>query len=326
MSAWIGIGITAALATTVALVPSTGPATASDETATTSCSGSSISMHATASSDIVDTAVSAGSFKTLAAALTAAGLVDTLKSPGPFTVFAPTDEAFAKLPKGTLENLLKPANKDLLVAVLTYHVVPGTVDSRTALKLPGAVTVNGQRLVLAAKDGSLRLDRNASVVKADIVCSNGVIHVIDEVLMPAQKDVLGVAGDAGSFKTLAAAIDAAGLSEALRGKGPFTVFAPTDAAFKKLPPETLASLLKPENKETLAAILKLHVIPGREFAEEVVASAQTPKTLQGSALQVMSKDGKVMVSSGGSTAMITATDINASNGVIHVIDTVLLPK
>lgn len=279
-----------------------------------------------ASSNIVDTAVSAGSFKTLAAALSAAELVETLKGPGPFTVFAPTDEAFAKLPKGTLDNLLKPANKEALIAVLTYHVVPGKVVSKTASTLPGASTLNGQRIVLAARDGTLRLNQNASVVKADIECSNGVIHVIDEVLLPSQKDVLDVAGDAGNFNTLAAALNAAGLSDALRSKGPFTVFAPTDAAFKKLPPETLASLLKPENKAKLVAILKLHVVPGRQFAEQVVTSSQTPKTLQGSALSVISKDGKVMVGGGASTATITTTDINASNGVIHVIDTVLLPS
>jgi len=283
-------------------------------------------MGMVASSDIVDTAVGAGSFKTLAAALGAAGLVETLKGPGPFTVFAPTDEAFAKLPPGTVENLLKPANKEALIAVLTYHVVPGKVDSATASKLSGATTVNGQRMALAARNGTLRLDGGASVVKADIECSNGVIHVIDRVIMPVQKDVLEVAADAGNFKTLAAAINAAGLSEALRSKGPFTVFAPTDAAFKKLPPETLASLLKPENKEKLAAILKLHVIAGRQFAEQVVVSSETPNTLQGSALQVMTKDGKVMLGSGATTAGIVATDINASNGVIHVIDTVLLPK
>jgi transforming growth factor-beta-induced protein len=133
--------------------------------------------------DIVDTAVAAGSFKTLAAALQAAGLVDTLKGKGPFTVFAPTDEAFAKLPAGTVENLLKPENKDKLVAILTYHVVPGKVLVAQVVKMTSAKTVNGQTLAISVNDGTVMVD-NARVIKTDILCTNGVIHVIDSVLLP----------------------------------------------------------------------------------------------------------------------------------------------
>ena len=133
--------------------------------------------------DIVDTAIAAGNFTTLAAALEAGGLVGTLKSEGPFTVFAPTDEAFAKLPAGTVENLLKPENKDQLVAILTYHVVPGDVRAAQAMKLTSAKTVNGQSLKVMTKDGAVMID-NARVVKADIVAKSGVIHVIDTVALP----------------------------------------------------------------------------------------------------------------------------------------------
>ena len=133
--------------------------------------------------DIVDTAVSAGSFNTLVAAVKAAGLVDTLKGPGPFTVFAPTDEAFAKLPPGTVEDLLKPENKAKLQAILTYHVVSGKVMAKDVVKLHSAKTVNGEQLTVKASMGSVTVD-NANVVKTDIVCSNGVIHVIDTVLLP----------------------------------------------------------------------------------------------------------------------------------------------
>src|SRR5450755_2868442 len=133
--------------------------------------------------DIVDTAVAAGSFKTLAAALQAAGLVDTLKGKGPFTVFAPTDEAFAKLPAGTLENLLKPENKQKLVAILTYHVVPGRVLAAQVTKMNSAKTVNGESLAISSNDGSVMVD-DAKVVQTDILCSNGVIHVIDSVMLP----------------------------------------------------------------------------------------------------------------------------------------------
>jgi len=133
--------------------------------------------------DIVDTAIAAGSFKTLAAALQAAGLVDTLKGKGPFTVFAPTDEAFAKLPAGTVDDLLKPENKSKLVAILTYHVVSGKVLATQVTKMHSAKTLNGESLSITVNDGSVMVD-NAKVVKTDILCSNGVIHVIDSVLLP----------------------------------------------------------------------------------------------------------------------------------------------
>ena len=137
--------------------------------------------------DIVDTAVAAGSFKTLAAALGAADLVETMKGEGPFTVFAPTDEAFAKLPEGTDEDLLKPENKDKLLAILTYHVVSGKVMAKTAVTLDKATALNEKEIALAVKDESLTLNDSAKVVTADIECSNGVIHIIDAVILPPSK-------------------------------------------------------------------------------------------------------------------------------------------
>jgi len=133
--------------------------------------------------DIVDTVVVAGDFKTLAAALQAAGLVDTLKGAGPFTVFAPTDEAFAKLPAGTVEDLLKPENKQKLASILTYHVVAGDVMAKDVVKLSEAKTVNGKEVKIMVHGGKVMVD-NANVIKTDIQCSNGVIHVIDSVLLP----------------------------------------------------------------------------------------------------------------------------------------------
>lgn len=139
---------------------------------------------ASESKDIVDTAVSAGKFKTLAAALKAADLVDTLKGKGPFTVFAPTDEAFAKLPEGTVASLLKPENKSKLTEILTYHVVPGKVMAKDVIRLKEAKTVQGGMVSIDAHDG-VKIN-NAKVVKADIETSNGVIHVIDSVLLPKE--------------------------------------------------------------------------------------------------------------------------------------------
>ena len=133
--------------------------------------------------DVVDTAIAAGSFKTLAKALDAAGLVTTLKGAGPFTVFAPTDEAFAKLPNGTLETLLKPENKEKLRRILTYHVVAGKVVASDVVKLQSAKAVSGDTITVKVHDGVVHLD-NATVTSADVIASNGVIHVIDSVILP----------------------------------------------------------------------------------------------------------------------------------------------
>lgn len=145
--------------------------------------GLSLAAAPAAKKDIVETAVAAGSFKTLTAAIQAAGLTDTLKGKGPFTVFAPTDEAFAKLPAGTVENLLKPENKQKLVAILTYHVVAGRVTAAEVSKMTEAKTVNGKDLAIRTDMGHVMIN-DATVIKADIECSNGIIHVIDTVLIP----------------------------------------------------------------------------------------------------------------------------------------------
>ena len=147
------------------------------------CGVQSTALGAEKAKDIVDTAVSAGQFKTLAAALKAAGLVETLKGKGPFTVFAPTDEAFAKLPKGTVEGLLKPENKDKLTAILTYHVVAGKVMAKDVVKLSSAKTVQGSEVSIKVSDGKVMVDK-ATVIAPDIVCGNGVVHVIDSVILP----------------------------------------------------------------------------------------------------------------------------------------------
>ncbi len=269
--------------------------------------------------DIIDVAVGAGKFNTLAAALKAAGLVETLKGAGPFTVFAPTDEAFAKLPKGTVETLLKPENKAKLAAILTYHVVSGAVSAADVSKLTSATTVNGQRVDVTAKGGKVTID-GATVTTADVKASNGIIHIIDSVILPSDKDVIDTAVAAGTFNTLAAALKAAGLVDTLKGAGPFTVFAPTDAAFAKLPKGTVESLLKPENKEKLIGILKYHVVQGRVYSPDAVKAGKAA-TLQGGSVTIASAGGVTI-----DNAKVESADLDASNGVIHVIDTVIMPK
>ena len=272
-----------------------------------------------ADKDIVDTAVGAGSFKTLAAALGAADLVGALKGAGPFTVFAPTDVAFAKLPAGTVETLLKPENKSKLAAILTYHVVSGKVMAADVVKVKGAVSLNGQRIDVKVNGGAVSVD-SSKVSKTDISCTNGVIHVIDTVMMPATDSIPAVADKAGKFKTLLAAVKAAGLVETLSGPGPFTVFAPTDEAFAKIPAATIADLLKPENKAKLASILTYHVVSGRVYSEAAVA-AKSAKTVQGASVTIKANDAGAFVND----AKIIATDVDASNGLIHIIDSVIMP-
>ncbi len=269
--------------------------------------------------NIVETAVEAGKFKTLATALTAAGLIDAVSGPGPFTVFAPTDDAFAKVPKETLEMLLKPENKEKLKAVLTYHVVPGKVMAKDVVGLKGAKSLNGQRIDVKVDGSKVSVD-GANVVATDIACTNGVIHVIDSVILPASDNIPAVATKAGKFSTLLAAAKAAGLVDALSGEKALTVFAPTDEAFGKLPKGTVDSLLKPENKEKLKAILLYHVVEGRVYSEDAL-KAKSAATLQGGKVEITVKDGAAYVNG----AKILATDIDAGNGVIHVIDSVILP-
>jgi uncharacterized surface protein with fasciclin (FAS1) repeats len=270
-------------------------------------------------SDIVDTAVNAGSFENLATALQKADLIKTLKGKGPFTVFAPTDAAFAKLPKGTVESLLEPENKNTLTSILTYHVVSGNMPAAMVVKQKTVTTLNGQRVSITVDKDGARIG-GAKIIETDIHCTNGVIHVIDAVIQPVTDDILTVASKAGSFKTLAAAIKAAGLVDTLSGKGPFTVFAPTDAAFAKLPKGTVESLLAPENKAKLISILTYHVVSGRNYADKVMSSPKLT-SLQGSPISFKMKKGTAMAND----ARIVSTDIEASNGAIHVIDSVIMP-
>ena len=275
---------------------------------------------------IVDVAVENGQFTTLVAALKAAGLVETLQGEGPFTVFAPTDDAFAKLPEGTVEALLE--DKAKLTSILTYHVVAGAVKAADVVKLEEAKTVQGASVRIDATDGVKIND--SKVVLADVMASNGVIHVIDAVLLPPMGDgskaekpmktgktIVDIAVENGNFTTLVTALKAAGLVETLQGDGPFTVFAPNDDAFAKLPKGTVESLLKNEKK--LTSILTYHVVAGKVTAADVSKLTEA-KTLQGQTVTVDARDG-VMINS----SKVIAADIMGSNGIIHVIDSVLLP-
>ncbi len=276
--------------------------------------------------DIVDTAAADGRFQTLVAGVQAAELTETLKSEGPFTVFAPTDDAFAQLPEGTLDTLLMPENKQALTDILLYHVVAGNVMAADVVNLDSATTALGQDIAIRVEDGKVFIN-DAEVIITDIETSNGTIHVIDSVILPPAEEVsapgtiVEIAVADGRFNTLVAAVTAAELVDTLNGEGPFTVFAPTDDAFAALPAGTLDSLLLPENKQALTDILLYHVVSGSVMASDVVGLSSAP-TVLGKDITITVKDGNVFLND---TTQVIITDIEASNGVIHVIDAVLLP-
>ena len=273
---------------------------------------------------IVDIAVADGRFETLVAALQAAGLAETLAGEGPFTVFAPTDEAFDKLPEGTVESLLEdiPALTDILL----YHVVSGEVLAEDVAQLESAETLLLDESVSIRVENDMVYINDAQVIIQDIMASNGVIHVIDTVLLPpaeeAEEESMGsivdIAVADGRFETLVAAVQAAGLAETLSGEGPFTVFAPTDDAFDKLPEGTVEGLL--EDIPALTDILLYHVVEGTVLAEDV-SELFKAETLLEESVSIRVQEGNVYIND----AMVIITDIMADNGVIHVIDTVLLP-
>ncbi len=264
---------------------------------------------------IVDIAVADGRFKTLVTALEAAELVEVLKGEGPFTVFAPTDEAFAKIPAETLNALL--ADKAKLSEVLLYHVVAGDVKAADVVKLTEAETASGKKVMIKV-EGDKVFVNDAQVIITDIVASNGTIHVIDTVLIPMM-DIVETAVADGRFKTLVTALEAAELVETLKGEGPFTVFAPTDEAFAKLPAGTIEKLLA--DIPTLKNILLYHVVAGNVLAEDVVKLSEA-ETVLGQKVTIKVVDGKVFIND----SQVIITDIKTANGTIHVIDTVLLPK
>jgi len=262
---------------------------------------------------ILETASAAGRFSTLAAALNAADLVGTLSGPGPFTVFAPTNSAFRNVPPGRLAFLLQPENKALLQEVLTFHVVSGNVDSTQVLASPFLDTVAEQRAEIDA--GNVQIE-GANLIATDIVCSNGIIHVVDSVLLPELRTISQLANANDDFDQLYDALVIAGLDDDLDGAGPFTVFAPTDDAFRALPSGLIESLTAAD----LGNILGFHVTTGRNYVEDVLAAGGFSMLNGGQTTITTTSEGAFI-----DGAEILVTDIETRNGVIHVIDAVLIP-
>jgi transforming growth factor-beta-induced protein len=252
--------------------------------------------------DIVEVATAAGTFTKLAQALTGAGLIDTLKGDGPFTLFAPTDDAFAKLSAAPTGDALKN--------VLLYHVLPGVVGPLDLKEGGAAVTAGGSPVLFSLKDGA-KID-DAKITITNVVAKNGVIHVIDTVLVPPADDIVAAATKAGTFTQLANALTSAGLVSTLHGNGPYTVFAPTDAAFMKLSAVPSGDALK--------NVLLYHVVDGAIGSGDLEAG-RVPTLLQGKDLTVDLTSG-VRING----ANVSMANVLTKNGIIHVIDTVLVPN
>ena len=293
--------------------------------------GSTVLLSNRTGNDIVDTAVAAGSFESLATALTTADLVDTLKGEGPFTVFAPTDSAFSKLDSAVLDDLLtNPDSLPALTDILLYHVVAGEISAED-LGLDVDDLFSGEastKFLTTVGGGDLRLDvtpfgvminGESMVTTADLETANGLIHIIDTVLLPPD-DIVDTAIAAG-LNSLATAVTEAELVDTLRGDGPFTVFAPIDSAFADLGQETLDDLFADENIATLQDILLFHVISDARVYESEVAPGMVQMANGDMAEITADAEGNVFIEG----AQIIQTDINTYNGVVHLLDTVITP-
>jgi uncharacterized surface protein with fasciclin (FAS1) repeats len=281
-----------------------------------------LSLVSFAQNSVVDIIVNSADHDTLEVAVIAAELADDLSGPGPFTVFAPTDAAFAALPSGTIETLLTDPT-GTLAQILLYHVVAGQALSSTLSDGQTITTLLGEDITVTIGMNGVMIN-NATVVVADITATNGVVHVIDAVLLPPAPQptttVVDVIVNSDVHNTLEAAVVAAGLVETLSGTGPFTVFAPTDAAFETLPAGTVETLLA-DPTGALTQILLYHVVGAQALSTDLT-NGQTVATLQGQAVTVTINADGVFINN----AQVTVADIVTSNGVIHVIDAVLVPQ
>ena len=271
--------------------------------------------------DIAAISAAASDLSTLDAALAAAGLTAALQGDGPFTVFAPRDAAFDDLGGDVIAALLEQDNADLLSEILTFHVVSGIAAAAGDLTDGQMVTtLQGSELTIGVSGGAVTVN-GANVVTADIEASNGVIHLIDAVLVP-EVDLVDLLILNDETQTAVAAVSAGDLVSTLQGPGPFTVFAPVDAAFEELGNYTLEALLDPDNQELLQEILTYHVISGDIRAADLTDGAMVT-TVEGRDLMIDLSDPTMPKVNG---ANITATDIVVENGVIHLVDGVLLPE
>merc|ERR1712048_575631 len=285
-------------------------ATTTTVTTTTAGLGNTVSGIASRTKDL----------STLVSALEAADLVTTLSDTGPFTVFAPTNEAFAKVPNATLTYLL--GNKTALTEVLKYHVAAGDLKSTNLKNGEQITTLEGKNVTVAITGTTVKIN-DATVTTANVNATNGVVHIIDAVLLPpglVLPTIPELAEGVKDLSTLVTALGKADLVTALSASGPFTVFAPTNDAFNGLPAGVLDALLKPENKDKLVEVLKYHVASGEVLSTDLENGEQI-ETLEKQKVNITIDAAGVKVN----TANVTMANVLATNGVVHIIDAVLLP-
>jgi uncharacterized surface protein with fasciclin (FAS1) repeats len=271
---------------------------------------------------VLELAAKTDKLTTLMKLVKKAGLEDVLKADGPITVFAPADNA-PNWTTGVSERLTKPENRSQLRAFLLGHVVDGRVSAQQAMETGTAKTRAGSYLYLHRDKDGKPMANDAHIVTADIAAGNGVVHIIDQMLLP-RLDLVATARKEGQLTTFLKAVEAADLTDTLRTSGPLTILAPGDEAFKALGTETLADLLKPANKAKLAAILKYHVVPGWKHTYDKQQMQSLP-TLHGARIPIESPSmAHWKIQLGG--ASLKQVNIDASNGVLHTVDQVLMPK
>jgi transforming growth factor-beta-induced protein len=331
--------------TTVAQPLDTSPVAAdssgitADSTSNTA-SAQALDTGAAADGSLISVLTEDGRYNTLVSALSASGVDAKLGQKGPFTVFAPTDQAFQKLPSDTLARLLLPENVKTLEKVVKYHLIGGLI-STASINEGDKDTIEGKKVHFSYVDGEVTI--NGSPFVSELPASNGIVHGIDFVLVPPDVDLNGLRGtvesaaptapvvvgipllktleEQGTFTTLLTAIEKSGLKEQLSGPGPFTIFAPTDEAFKRLPGDAVTKLLLPQNKEALITLLKHHVIAKRVNGRDLKDKGDLAM-LDGSTVKIGIVQGKISVDD----ATMTYADQEATNGVMHIIDAVLRPS
>jgi uncharacterized surface protein with fasciclin (FAS1) repeats len=277
------------------------------------------------SENVAEVSSNFADLSTLATALAAANLTGTLSGKGPFTLFAPSNEAFAKLDKALLAALLDPKNIDKLTEVLTYHVAAGIVKSTDLTNAEQIKTVEGEKVTVSITNGNIDIN-NAQVIIPDIAATNGVVHIIDAVLIPpgfappSYKNIVELAAATADLSTLVDALKAANLTAVLSTKGPFTVFAPTNEAFAKLDKALLAKLLEPDNVATLTDLLTYHVVAA-ELTSMELKNDRNIKTLEGMMVNVTADGSHIKIND----AQVITPNVIATNGIVQVIDAVLIP-
>lgn len=291
-------------------------------------------------SDFVDNFKKVPSLSKLLTATDAAGLTETLRG-GPYTVLAPDNDAFNKLSAGTLDNLLKPENKKQLTDILTNHIIAGAFRAQDLQNDQEITTLNGAKLKVTRDESGIKIG-SSKVIVPDVVQKNGVAYVIDTVLIPentgaklttvggvsvsSEKDFAENLGLVPTLTTVAAAVEAGGLSSTLKTDGPFTIFVPSNSAFTKLPAGTVENLLKTESRSQLISILTYHVIPGKLMIADL-KDGQEITTISGAKLKVKIEGTKISIIGGTSSNVVTIEtgDVVQKNGVAHIVDAVLFP-